>query len=80
MRQLTLFDTGEACSICNTDPGIGANGILFNGFYDADTGEKVCWKCRDKHYEIKNRGPYANRYSEMPLVISMNLHQKKSIK
>lgn len=79
MRQLTLFDTGEACTICHTDPGIGPNGILFNGFYDQDTGDRVCWKCREKHYELKNMGPHAHKYSELPLVVSMNLYPRKAL-
>lgn len=76
MKQQTLFDTGMSCDYCNTDPGIGTNGNLFNGFFDSDTKQNVCWSCRDKHYKQKDQGQFAGMHSENPLVISMQIHRR----
>lgn len=77
MNQITLFDTGIKCSHCNTDPGIGTNGNLFDGFFDSDTKQNVCWACRETHYKQKGAGEHAGKYSETPLMISMQIHQRR---
>lgn len=77
MRQQTLFDTGINCDYCNKDPGIGTNGNLFDGFFDADTKHHVCNNCKSKHYEWKNKTGFAGMFSELPVVIGLNIHQRK---
>ena len=69
MKQLNLFSDKE-CSHCKTNPGCNPNNpLIFNGFYDQDTGEFVCWDCQKLHYEKKSKTEYKYLYSEMPVVL-----------
>jgi len=65
-RQLTIFDTGHVCSICLQDPGRD-RGIQWNGFWDANTRQLICWPCRDHHYKLKAANGLPGLYSEMPV-------------
>lgn len=69
--QLNIFSTDILCSLCRGDPGFKNNNPeLWNGFYDLDTGDRVCIHCKTKHYQQKNSGPKKNLYSELPIVIA----------
>lgn len=65
--QLSLFDTGKKCDICQQDPGAGKNRNLWNGFYDQDTGQYVCWSCQREHYRQKAGTVHRDQYSEFPV-------------
>lgn len=45
------------------------NGIVGSGFYDKDTKQNVCWRCREQHYLVKSKTEYANLYTEFPIII-----------
>lgn len=69
MKQLNLFSDKE-CVHCNANPGHKQNNPqIWNGFYDKDTGEFVCWDCQKLHYEKKLKTEYKYLYSEMPVVL-----------
>ena len=58
------------CDHCGlVPPPNPRNENIWNGFRDADTGEKVCWDCRHDHYSKKYRGPHAGKISESPIPI-----------
>jgi len=59
-----LFANQKNCVHCQLPPLPGSNKILFNGFRDADTGELVCWNCREMHYKNKQKSDFPNLYSE----------------
>lgn len=60
------------CAHCKTDPGPNPNNKnLWNGFYDGDTGQHVCWNCRDKHYIIKQGKDDGTTYTEFPVPLKM---------
>jgi hypothetical protein len=57
------------CSYCNTDPGLKPGSeTIWNGFFDKDTNQNVCWKCKRDHYARKfmNSGT-KGLYSEFPI-------------
>lgn len=69
--QLNLF-TNITCDHCGKNPGFKPqNPFLWNGFFDHDTRQRVCYQCREKHYQKKAiefnliRGMI---YSEMPVM------------
>lgn len=68
MQQLSMFSTGLNCSICNIDPGMAENPSLWNGFLDKDTGQYICWSCRNTHYQQKSKTQHAHHYSEFPVM------------
>jgi len=56
------------CHYCGTNPGVNPESDnLWNGFFDGDTKEYVCWQCRKTHYQKKSVGTR----SEMPVVITL---------
>jgi hypothetical protein len=58
----------KVCAHCRKDPGPNPqNKILWNGFYDKDTNQNVCWSCRDIHYRKKNKTQFAHLYTEFPV-------------
>jgi hypothetical protein len=50
--QLNLF-CNKQCDHCGQGRQSPRNSVLFDGFRDADTGQIVCWKCKEKHYIMK---------------------------
>lgn len=58
------------CSHCGNDPGTKEGSIVWNGFLDKDTGEKVCFNCKDLHYYKKFKNPdLAGLFTEFPITI-----------
>lgn len=55
--QLNLF-TDQFCDYCGAGEPSPRNPLLWNGFKDGDTGHKVCWNCRNKHYAQKQQATY----------------------
>ena len=56
MPQYNLFSE-LICDYCNTNPGSKPHSkALWNGFLDEDTGQHVCFRCRDEHYAQKADG------------------------
>lgn len=43
------------CDYCGKDPGKKKGSDVWAGFKDAMTGHRVCWSCRDRHYENKKQ-------------------------
>ena len=73
------------CSHCGNNPGVkpltdntppapspegNDSSCVWNGFYDADTKEYVCWNCVQLHYEKKRITIHTGCYSEMPVTIA----------
>lgn len=57
------------CTYCKKDPGAKpGNPNVWFGFLDKDTNQYVCWNCRNKHYETKNKTEHAHKYSEYPVM------------
>ena len=68
---MNLFTEEKTCDHCGLQPKPRKDKEhLFHGFRDADTGELVCWNCREVHYEKKATGEYENLYSELPEMIT----------
>ncbi len=66
-KEPDLF-SDKVCAHCGKDPGPKpTNKLLWNGFYDKDTKQLVCWNCHDIHYTRKNKTEFANLYSEFPV-------------
>ena len=62
--------TGLKCSYCKIDPGPNpGNKSLWNGFFDKETGDSVCWNCHDKHYKKKTDSSGLTTYTEFPIPI-----------
>lgn len=62
-KVLFIFQT---CDHCGLDPGTNKkNAWLWNGFYDTDTRQYVCWGCKKYHYEQKAKTGLKGLYSEM---------------
>ena len=58
------------CKYCETDPGAKEGSIVWQGFFDQDTGDQVCNSCRTSHYINKFSIPeLTGLYSEMPLIV-----------
>lgn len=69
MSQLSIFGNRK-CLHCTQDPGMSpVNPHLWNGFRDADTGQYVCWKCREYHYRVKMGAAAATTFSEVPVML-----------
>ncbi|NYJ27536.1 hypothetical protein GGE08_001579 [Muricauda sp. ARW1Y1] len=64
-----LFSHLPCCTYCQIAPK-PSNPVLFNGFLDADTGQLVCWNCRDEHYRHKENSEHRGKYSEMPQLLT----------
>lgn len=60
------------CHYCKQNPGT-TNGVVWKGFYDGDTKQKVCWGCRDKHYQEKAATEYKGLFSELPVTLIENI-------
>ena len=68
--QLNIF-TNITCGHCGNNPGFKpSNPVLWNGFYDRDTSQYVCWGCRQIHYQKKaiKFNFSGMTYSETPVV------------
>lgn len=63
------IEPGEKiCDHCKKNPGPDPrNKILWNGFYDKDTDQLVCWKCRIIHYRKKWKTKFKYLYTEFPV-------------
>lgn len=62
------------CAYCKEDPGEKpGNPHLWDGFFDADTREFVCFKCQGKHYEKKWKSENTGKYSEFPVLSKMKM-------
>lgn len=68
-KQMQIFDSGVLCAHCGKDPGF-SEPAHWEGFYDADTGAKVCDACRNIHYQKKALGIHKGKFSEMPVIIA----------
>lgn len=61
----------RTCNYCKRNPGADPrNKNLWNGFFDGDTGQRVCWNCRDRHYYIKSNGTGETTYTEFPMSLN----------
>ncbi len=77
-QQLSIFSTGILCWHCNNDPGTKeSNAYHWNGFFDQDEKIKVCNLCKTHHYNFKLKGTNAGKYSEIPVFVKQNQHNKK---
>jgi len=51
MSKKTKKQPDRTCDWCGKDPGRNpAKPKLWNGFYNAGTGMRICWKCRSSYY------------------------------
>ncbi len=68
--QLDFTRSGICCDYCGEDPGIKEiSSVVWNGFLDKDTGQHVCFRCRDAHYQKKFEiEDFKGLYSEFPVV------------
>ena len=80
-EQLSIFASGICCAHCKNDPGVSfRNGYQWDGFFDADTQQYVCRKCKQYHYTEKRKTEFAGMYSEVPVVVEQEKYKKKSKK
>ena len=78
--QLSIFDTDILCGYCNNDPGPKENNTWhWAGFFDADTQQYVCNKCKVHHYGIKAKTEHAGMYSEIPVIVETERIKKDFI-
>lgn len=66
---MNLFQDKIKCDYCGEGHFHPRNSSLFNGFRDGDTGQIVCFKCRDAHYFKKQKGVSGApvTYTEIPI-------------
>ena len=60
------------CVHCGNDPGPKNRTdeiSIWNGFFDKDTREAVCWDCQDLHYEKKNKTSFKHLHHEIPVLV-----------
>ena len=80
-EQLNLFRSGIHCQRCGNDPGVKVgNGAQWDGFFDGDTHDYVCRSCRLLHYHDKAKTDKAGMYSEMPVVVELEMRKRKGLK
>ncbi len=53
MKQLNLFTDNKECVYCGNGGSKPGNPSLWNGFQDQDTGDLVCFQCKEVHYISK---------------------------
>jgi hypothetical protein len=70
ITQLDFFND-KVCVYCKKDAGRNPNNKnLWNGFYDQDTKDLVCWPCRKRHFLHKRATKFGFQYSEIPVIYS----------
>jgi len=58
----------KICDHCHKDPGKQPGSkTAWNGFYDKDTDQLVCWSCRNIHYYKKWKTKLKGLYTEFPV-------------
>ena len=67
-KQLNLF-TDIVCDYCGKGAPSPKHPHLWDGFYDRDTKQYVCWHCKAEHYKAKYKTKFRGQYSEMPVVL-----------
>jgi hypothetical protein len=62
----------KVCAYCKKNPGPNPkNKNLWNGFFDGDTKQHVCWGCHDRHYKKKQGKADGTTYTEFPVPLKM---------
>lgn len=62
--------TGIICDHCGSNPGTNRLGVVWRGFFDMETKEHCCNKCRTLHYQKKAKTEHKGLYSEFPVTLA----------
>lgn len=66
-----MLSSSPCCVHCHMDPGVNKHNLhKWNGFYDMDMEQHVCYACKDYHYWTKQCQGKGGFYSEFPVVLS----------